>query len=195
MKCGAVLLILFAAPNLAAAANTSAYTKFDLAKCAKLDAGNAGEGDSGSWLCKGYGNLKIYFAEGDLRGLMSFGKAPQKHCAALQTFGGFNSASTTIEWRLNNGKPIAAIQRWTVSYDSEDSAKTKTWLVVTKIEPNNSCHMAVVEGAYPNANAKAREMADQLSTTFKCETDVQKVISIVPTKADETMTNGTCEKN
>lgn len=195
IKSGAVLLTLLAAPNLAEAANSSVYTKFDLAKCLKLDTGNADEGDSGSWLCKGYGNLKIYFAEGDLRSLLAFGKAPQKHCAAQQTFGGFNSVSTIIEWRLNKGKPIAAIQRWTVSYDPEDSAKTKTWLVVTRIESSNSCHMAEVEGSYPNANTKAREIADQLSATFKCDTDLQKVISIVPLKSGETMTNGTCEKN
>ena len=40
------------------------------------------------------------------------------------------------------------------------------WLVVTRIEAGNSCHMAVVEGAFPNANIKARELEQRL---FKCD--------------------------
>ncbi len=195
MKKLLTVVLFLIAPNLAVAANTSVYTSFDLKKCKVLHTPVPDEEDGGSSLCKGYGKLKIYFAEGDLRTTVAFGANPENHCAAHQTFGGFNSINTTVEWRLDKGKPIAAIQRWTVSYDPEDSAKTKTWLVVTKIEPANSCHIAVVEGAYPNANAKAREMADQLSTTFKCETDLQKVVSVVPLKSGETMTNGTCEKN
>jgi hypothetical protein len=180
-------ILFLIAPSLALAANTSVYTKYDIEKCPKLDAGNTDEGDSGSWLCKGYGNLKIYFAEGDLRDYLAFGKTPKDHCAALQTLSGFNSVNSTVEWRLSKGKPIAAIQRWTVSYDPEDSAKTKTWLVVTRIESNNSCHMAMVEGAFANANAKAREIADTLAEKFVCGVSRQTVVAL-PT-SDKTQTN------
>lgn len=195
MKKFAALLTLLVIPSAAFAANTSVYTKYNLDKCPKLDVGNADEGDSGSWLCKGYGNLKIYFAEGDLRQFVAFGKSPKQHCAAEQTFSGFNSANNTIEWRLNKGNAIAAIQRWTVSFDPEDSAKTKTWLVVTRIEPGNSCHMAVVEGAFPNANIKAREIADSLAEKFECGVSSQTAITLPTTnKAQANIADDSCEK-
>ena len=195
MKKFAALLTLLVIPSAAFAANTSVYTKYNLDKCPKLDVGNADEGDSGSWLCKGYGNLKIYFAEGDLRQFVAFGKSPKQHCAAEQTFSGFNSANNTIEWRLNKGNAIAAIQRWTVSFDPEDSAKTKTWLVVTRIEPGNSCHMAVVEGAFPNANIKAREIADSLAEKFEFGVSSQTAITLPTTdKAQANIADDSCEK-
>jgi hypothetical protein len=196
MKTLLAAILLLIAPSLALAANNSVYTKFDIAKCPRLDAGNADEGESGSWLCKGYGNLEIYFAEGDLRSLVAFGKSPKRHCAAQQSFGGFNSVSSTIEWRLNKGKPIAAIQRWTVSYDPDDSAKTKTWLVVTRIESGNSCHMAVVEGAFPNANVKAREIADTLAEKFECGSSKQTAVTLPTTdKAQTNISDDNCQKN
>jgi hypothetical protein len=195
MKTLLAAILLLSAPSLSLAANTSVYTKFDIEKCPRLDAGNADEGEGGSWLCKGYGNLKIYFAEGDLRQFVAFGKSPKKTCAAEQTFSGFNSANTTIEWRLNKGKPIAAIQRWTVSYDPEDSAKTKTWLVVTRIERSNSCRMAVVEGAFPNANVKAREIADQSAEKFECGVSAQTAVTLPTThKAQANIADDNCEK-
>ncbi len=195
MKKFAALLTLLVIPSVAFAANTSVYTKYNLDKCPKLDVGNSDEGDSGSWLCKGYGNLKIYFAEGDLRQFVAFGKSPKQHCAAEQTFSGFNSANNTIEWRLNKGKPFAAIQRWTVSYDPADSVKTKTWLVVTRIESDNSCHMAVIEGAFPNANIKAREIADSLAEKFECGVSSQTAITLPTTdKAQANIADDSCEK-
>ena len=187
-------IFLLMTPSFALAANTSVYTTFDLDKCSRVDQGNADQGDSGSWVCKGYGNLKIYFAEGDLRSLVAFGKSPKNHCATAQTFGGFNSAGNTVEWRLNKGKPIATIQRWTVSVNPEDSSKTKSFLVITKLEPNDSCHMGVVEGAFPNANAKARELADQKSAAFKCGDSAEDVITLPGTNKAQAATSDTCEK-
>lgn len=195
MKKSAALVAFLLLSSAAYAANTSVYTKFDIENCPKLDQGNADEGDGGSWLCKGYRDLKIYFAEGDLRQFVAFGKSPKQHCAAEQTFSGFNSASNTIEWRLKTGKPIAAIQRWTVSYDPADSGKTKNWLVVTRIEPTNSCHMAMVEGAFPNANLKAREIADTLAEKFECGVSGQTVVTLPTTdKAQANIADDSCEK-
>ncbi len=184
------LALTVAAANPAWAANTSVYTPYNLDKCLKLDKGNAEQGDSGSWLCKGYAGLKIYFAEGDLRSFLAFGKSPQKQCATHQTFNGFNSVNATVEWRMDKGKPIAAIQRWRVSYDSEDSSKIKTYLVVTKIEANDSCHLALIEGAYPNANAKARDVADQLAPAFTCAKGEEKIFAVHDTKVNDVASSG-----
>lgn len=181
-------------PSVALAANTSAYTSFDLKKCKVLRAPVPDEEDGGSSLCKGYGKLKMYFSEGDLRTTIAFGTNPQDHCASGQSFGHFNSVNAAIEWRLHNGKPLATIQRWYVA-QGDDAPKDKDWLVVTKLEPTNSCRMAVIEGALPQANAKAREVADQLSPTFKCETDEVKIILAPGSKQDDISSYGTCKKN
>ena len=185
--------LLFLSANLAQAANTSVYTKFDIGKCKVLRAAVPNEEDGGSYICPGYKNLKVYFAEGDLRQLIAFGKNPEKHCAAEQTFPQFNSVDATIEWRLSNGKPIATIQRWHVS-EPVDSSKTKSWLVVTKLEANNSCHMAIVEGAYPEANAKAREIADKLSPRFQCGVSSEEIVNLPGTNKEDGRTSSSCEK-
>lgn len=194
MKQLGIFLALLLTANFAQAANTSVYTNFDIKKCKVLSAAVPEEENGGSYICPGYKNLKMYFAEGDLRQLVAFGKNPEKHCASQQTFPQFNSVNSTIEWRLNNGKPIATIQRWGVS-DPVDSSRIKNWLVVTKLEASNSCHMAIVEGAFPNANTKAREIADSLATTFKCSSSRAQIVSLPSTNKDESGTSGTCEKN
>ena len=97
-RLGSIFLLLVSA-NFAQAANTSVYTSFDIKKCKVLRAAVPDEEDGGSYLCPGYKNLKIYFAEGDLRTLIAFGKSPDKHCASEQTFPQFNSVDATIEFR------------------------------------------------------------------------------------------------
>jgi hypothetical protein len=175
MRALAVLfLCLFMSPVMspARAGNSSAYTKYKLEQCRVVEKNNGVEEASDVWLCKGYKgdpNYSFLYYEGDLRGFMPIGRNARSHCAAGQTFSGFNSAGDTVEWRIKNGRPVAAIVRWTVSYDPEDSTKTKTWLVVTKLEKNDSCHMAFVEGAYPKANEKARALADTMPAQFNCK--------------------------
>ena len=195
MKKFGLTVLLLAAPDLALAANSSVYTSFDLKKCAVLQAAVPNEEFGGSYVCKAYAGLKLYFAEGDLRTMIAFGKQPEKHCAATQSFGHFNSANSAIEWRLSKGKPIATIQRWNVASGDSDAAKDKSWLVVTKLEPTNSCRMAVIEGAMPNANAKAREVADQLAASFKCASDEEKIFALPATNKEDAGGSGTCEKN
>ena len=53
--------------------------------------------------------------------------------------------------------------------------KTRSWLVVTKIEADESCHMAYVEGALPGANEKARIIADTVVAASKCGAE-EKII-------------------
>ncbi len=177
------LVCLWPAPGFAGEIS-SAYTTYKLDKCKRIS--EISEDSSGTYECKGYGGLKVYFAEGDLRTYLGYGAKPSTHCAAQQTFGHFNSVVDKIEWRLENGKPFAAIQRWRVS-DVDDATIIKTWLGITRIEENNSCRVAVVEGALPDANEKARAAADQLARAFNCKTDEAKVISAKPIAIAELM--------
>ena len=78
---------------------------------------------------------------------------------------------------MKGGKPIAAIERWRVTTDDEGGSVT--WLVVSALRPNESCHVHFVAGSYPNANEAARRAADDLAEDFDCETDVPTVDSKV----------------
>ncbi len=191
----ALLALILAAP--AFAANDSTYTDFNLENkksCTLVSAVEPGdEGmSSGTFECAGHAGYVVTFSEGDLRSFVSFGKNTGDHCAAQQTFSGFNSVGNKIEWRMKDGIPFATILRWTVSYDPEDSSKTKTWLVVTKLEDDQSCHMGYIEGAYPNANEKAREFADTQAQKFSCKTSKAIFIANVDTATSGIAANDGC---
>ena len=165
-------LLLLACP--AQAQNfTSVYTQVDFKKCRHLQKAD-GFSFGGSWVCPGVGGFDVVVADADARDIISFDSKNPKNCAGLKTFSGFNTSGKTIEWRLLHGKPIAAIQRWTVSIDPDKAEKTATWLVVTKLGAKDSCHMHYVAGAFPKANEAARNAADTKSAAFNCEKDAPR---------------------
>jgi hypothetical protein len=195
MRCTIVFAaFIFATPSWAGF--DSAYSDFDLRQCAEIEPAPApGEGESSAvFACKGHAGLPVTFVEGDLRSFVAFGPDGRKHCAFGQTFGGFNAIGTKIEWRLKDGKPIATILRWSVSYDGEDAAKQKSWLVVTKLDGNNSCQMGYVEGAYANANEKARSLADTAAEAFDCVKGIPIFFANPGTETDGIVRSGNCEQ-
>lgn len=190
------ILLAFTAPALAG--SSSVYTDFDLSKCQQVSpetSGDDGE-SSGVFECQGHGKYVVTFMEGDLRSFVTFGIESDDTCARTQTFGGFNSiAGKKIEWRVHDVKPVAAIQRWSVSYDPEDSVKQREWLVVTRIEDDNACHMAYVEAAYPNANAVAQNLVDALAPNFSCSTSKPVFVARIGTETEGIAANGGCPAN
>lgn len=170
MKHAVLIIAALGIANAAHADVTSAYTGIDLKKCRQTEKAD-NEAFAGAWRCKGYGGYDVFVSSGDDRDSVAFGKTADKNCAGAKTFNGFNAAGGKVEWRVKNGKPIAAILRWTVSIDPEDSTKTATWLVVSKLEKGAACQMHYVNGAFPNANDAARKAADK-AEAFVCKTDV-----------------------
>ena len=160
---------LFFAAAAQAEPAKSTYTKIDLKKCQQTQKPDK-QVFEGSWTCKGVGGYDVFLSAADSREMVSFGKTDANNCAGQKTFGGFNSAGGTVEWRLKKGTPIAAILRWTVSIDPEDSSKHATWLVVNKLDKGASCHMHYVAGSFPGANEAARKAADDKAESFNCET-------------------------
>ncbi len=168
-------ILLFAACTAFAASASaadvkSAYTKIDLKKCRQTQKPD-GQVFEGSWRCKGIAGYDIFLTAADSREQVGFAKGNKVTCAGGKSFSSFNSAGNTIEWRVKNNKPLAAIQRWTVSIDPEKPEQHASWLVVNKIEGDFSCHMHYVSGSFPNANETARRVADAKSAAFKCEND------------------------
>jgi hypothetical protein len=178
MKYLVLALMIFACASSAQADVKSVYTKIDLKKCQQTEKPDEYV-FGGTWRCKGVGGYDVFISSADDRESAAFGKIKGNNCSGLKTFNAFNSVDNTVEWRVKNGRPYAAILRWTVSIDPEDSAKQATWLVINKLEAKDSCHMHYVAGSYPNANDQARKAADDLASDFNCETDVPTVDSNV----------------
>ena len=177
MKKLAILSVFCLWPIAAfAGGNTSTYTKFDLDRCRQVEPGDEYV-YGGTWACKGIKGYDIIISSADDRDLVGFGSIEDDQCSRHKTFGRFNTALSPVEWRMKGGKPIAAIERWRVTTDDEGGSVT--WLVVSALRPNESCHVHFVAGSYPNANEAARRAADDLAEDFDCETDVPTVDSKV----------------
>ncbi|MFO1132041.1 MAG: hypothetical protein U1E16_08535 [Hyphomicrobiales bacterium] len=161
-----------------AAENTSVYTPFDLDRsCLRVQQGD-GMTFAGTWKCAGFGGNDIAVSIDDERSHVGFGPKPTETCAYAKTFSRFNTALSPVEWRLRDGKPFAAIERWRVVTD--DDGSTVTWLVISKIEGTEACPVHYIAGSYPNANEHAREAADALaSEDYDCEHDTPTVDSRV----------------
>lgn len=160
-----------------AAGNTSVYTPFDLEKsCLRIEQGD-GMAFAGTWKCAGFkGNDMVVSADDD-RSYVGFGANAQATCAYRKTFSRFNEALSPVEWRLKDGVPFAVIERWRVVTD--DDGNTMTWLVITALHGKEACPVHYVAGSYPDANAHARQAADDLVAGYDCEHDTPTVDSKV----------------
>ena len=170
MKHAAILSAFCLWPVAATAADySSTYTKFDLSACEQIEKGDEYV-FAGTWVCAGYKGAEIIQSSADDRSFAAFGSRDDQHCAFHKTFNPFNTALSPVEWRLKDGKPFAAIERWSVVAD--ENGNSVTWLVVNALRPYDSCHVHYVAGSYPEANAAARRAADDLAEGFDCENDV-----------------------
>ena len=160
------LLPLFAAPATAQQIE-SAYTDVDLNGCTVIHSDDFGS----RWACPGYKGMPVMIAEGDLRFFVSYGFGAPEEKAAGQTLPPFNTLGPRIEWRLSNAegawKPFATILRYHVEREAgEDEGEV---LVVTRLAPGATCHVAYVDArANADANILAREAADELARDFDC---------------------------
>ncbi len=166
----ALPVALCAAPALAAG---SVYTKVDFeVDCKQVSEDEVG----GSWTCKGYGDYPVHFAESDLRQSAFYGPVGDWYeKGASETFGAFNYAGPTIEWRIENGRPFATIRRWFVSgapdADGNPGPETQVLVVSRVAQPadGEGCVVAYVEAtANPDANDLARRIADEQARDFRC---------------------------
>lgn len=156
---------------------TSIYSDLDLKTCKQL-ALYEDEGTGGEWLCKGIKDHDVRVWEGDLRSFVGYGKMAPGQCASMQTFGAFNSLGPRVEWRMKDGKPFATILRWlTESTADPDKPVKQNWLVVTKLDDKNACHIAYIDTKYAEANAVARQRADEKAAAFDCAKDMPEVFS------------------
>ena len=168
------LLIFFFATS-PALAQTNAYTKIDFEKTCTI----VSEYELGlTAVCAGYTGYPVIFSEGDLRQMVRFG-----HIAKLgdqwESFGQFNRANDTIEWRIKNKKPYAAILRYFVENSNQNGEYKKEFegniLVVSTVgthEKPSSCIVGYVDArAHKQANMMAQQLADTKAESFICGKD------------------------
>lgn len=147
----------------------SSYTDVDLNQCTVIRSDDFGS----TWACSGLKGLPVMVAEGDLRMFVSYGLTSTTEKAAKQTLGPFNRLGETIEWRVSNAdgywKPFASILRFFTK--AEEGKPEGQVLVVTRITPGATCHIAYVDAlANPDANELARQAADTKARDFDCAT-------------------------
>lgn len=166
------LILIVVSPAMA---QESAYTKLNL----ETDCVFHSQYEQGaSGYCVGYKGYPVHLDEGDLRQMVRFG-----HVAKLrsqwESFSPFNRINDTIEWRLGNGQPYAAILRWFIENSNDNGEYTKALegqvLVISKVADHNSpvsCVVGYVDArSNKNANQLARDVADTLSRNFACGKD------------------------
>lgn len=160
---------------------TSAYTDLAADKtCTTYAAADPNEG--GDWanlVCDGYRGYPVFLSYGDARESLFYGFPPAGDLAPVwESFGPFNSTGPKIEWRLerkgDRAVPFATIHRWFVS-DPYDETQNIEVLVVEKVgQPHerDGCAVGyVVASGNPNANDKARTIADMQAKDFACDAD------------------------
>ena len=183
------LIPLIAALLIAPAqAADSIYSDLKLDACQKLSDPNDEESCC-EWRCPGIKGNEVMVMEGDSRSFVAYGPEARQQCAALQTFGAFNSLGAKVEWRLENGKAFATILRWFT--DNGDGVR-KNWLVVTKLDGGQGCHTAYIDGAMPDANGLARKLADSVTRRFDCTIGLATVVSKQPMTPDQIASPSPC---
>lgn len=145
--------------TVAAAQNTSIYTSTSTKACKTIES-SAKEAGFYRGRCPGVGGYRLELLEGDLRQTLNV-ITPAKKKSELnfwQYNGSFSSIGEKVEWRLSKGVPVALIARFNVS-NPEDSAKTTSFLVVSKIGRKESCVVEIIDPV-AKQNEKARVSAD-----------------------------------
>jgi len=165
---GVAAAVLLTAPAQAQQIESS-YTDVDLNLCTVMESDDFGT----MWACPGLKGIPVMVSEGDLRMFVSYGLTSTTEKAADQTLGPFNRLGDSIEWRVSNAeghwKPFATILRFFTK--GEEGKPEGQVLVVTRIAPGATCHIAYVDAlANADANELARQAADTKAKDFDCAT-------------------------
>jgi hypothetical protein len=155
---GACMLLALCAVTLPAQ-NKSVYTSTATKACRTIHQTDKYAG-SYEGECRGVAGYKLRLLEGDIRQTLNV-ITPAKKKFELKFwffYGGFSTIGEKVEWRVRRGVPIALIARYNVA-NAEDSTKSTSYLLISKIGLTSSCVTDVVEPG-PRQNERARELAD-----------------------------------
>jgi hypothetical protein len=181
------LAALFGLAGTASAAEiTSTYTELDTERdCSIFASAGEEDGDWANMVCAGYRGYPVVIYYSDLRESVFYGFPPDGDLApAWESFLAFNRTGPTVEWRIEreatHERPFATIHRWFVS-DIDFPDEEVEVLVVQKvgqIHGREGCVVGyVMATGNPDANEKARRIADTQAREFACGADQPAVDS------------------
>jgi len=159
-------LCALAGPAAAQLYNSS-YTELKFEDCTVVTTDDFGS----TWACPGLKGMPVLVRESKLRFRLSYGLTSTTEKAAEQTLPPENRLGEEIEWRVSNAegsyKPFATILKVFVKPEGEgDEGQV---LVVTKVSPGATCHVAYIDAvANADAEAMARKAADEKAMAFDC---------------------------
>lgn len=178
------VLTAFGLP-VAAQTIESAYTKIDFEGGCQWgwDPTAQDESYSSGAICQGFEDFPIYYSGTDGRSFIAFG--PINARPKFESgFSPFNNVNTVVEWRVEDGKPYAAIIRWFVEGMNletglfDPALRSQILVVFTVADPllpeaeRSSCPVGFVDArANSDANELARQIADTLAKDFDCVED------------------------
>ena len=112
-------------------------------------------------LCKGYDGYNVYITYSACASSFSITKGEENISLGMQSVGW---KQKTVEWRMANGKPFAVIMRF-YEYEGDDlcssSGKIKSESLMVRGLKGFEHIEESVDARTPNANLKARELADK----------------------------------
>ncbi len=161
---------------------TSEYSKLDTDKNCVFKKANNNDGSGASAKCTGLKGFSVHFSAGDLRQMVEFGYLGTKS-RDWASFSQWNYTGKTIEWRLDNGRPVATILRWFIeNIDANTGSASENLrgqvLVISKVgQPAlyDACVVGYVDAlSNRDANVMARDVADDVAPYFQCLSDRPK---------------------
>jgi hypothetical protein len=173
LKAPILTATLVAASCIAASAGERVYTEIDnmqsgkIRLCGTIKVEGEKENPLVTWRCpSGPAGWPVVMDSADARVQVTFGRIVGPRGGAIDALGGaFADPYHTIEWRMNNGQPYAAIQRYLM--DGRQA------ITVHRLNPDKtSCVAAVIaveKGR--DANSEAVRIADTRVPTYRCDKD------------------------
>jgi hypothetical protein len=173
LKAPILTATLGAASCVAASAGERVYTEIDnmqsgkIRLCRTIKVEGEKENPLVTWRCpSGPAGWSVVMDSADARVQVTFGRIVGPRGGAIDALGGaFADPYHTIEWRMNNGQPYAAIQRYLM--DGREA------ITVHRLNPDKtSCVAAVIaveKGR--DANSEAVRIADTMVPTYRCDKD------------------------
>ncbi len=145
---------------------TFSYSQLDFDACDQIDAAEEGEGEWAIWECPAVEGVPYWVVAGDGRYDLDVGVEGE-----FETVGAFNDIAPTMEWRSEGGKPFAVIFRYK---DVSMESGGRTVLAVEKVGSGSApgCRVAHIAGETPQANERAREIADSQARSFDCASEM-----------------------
>jgi hypothetical protein len=143
---------------------SSSYT--DLTKCGsgmtkKEEREAEKNGSDIPSLCKGYDGYNVFISYSACASSFSITKGDENISLGMQSVGW---KQKTVEWRMANGKPFAVIMRF-YEYEGDDlcssGGKIKSESLMVRGLKGFEHIEESVDARTPNANVKARELADK----------------------------------